>query len=232
MNAPDKPHILVVDDDERLRHLLGRYLGDHGYRVSVAADAAEARDSLAGLAFDLLVLDRMMPGEDGLSLARGLRKAGNAIPILMLTAMGEAEARIAGLEGGADDYLVKPFEPRELVLRIQSILKRQAAMPPAAAPAEIRLGRFLFDPGREILLCEGAVQHLTTAEVTLLKILAAAVNQVLSREELAERVGVADNPRTVDVQITRLRKKIEDDPRLPRYLQTVRGKGYALRPDA
>ncbi|MCC7166662.1 MAG: response regulator transcription factor [Rhodospirillales bacterium] len=231
MNALDTPHILVVDDDERLRNLLRRYLAENGYRVSVAADAAEARDSLAGLAFDLMVLDRMMPGEDGLSLARALRAAGNPIPILMLTAMGEAEARIAGLEGGADDYLVKPFEPRELVLRVQSIPKRQAAVPPAQPPVDIRLGRFVFDPVREILLCEGTVQHLTTAEVTLLKILAAALNQVLSREELALRVGVADNPRTVDVQITRLRKKIEDDPRLPRYIQTVRGKGYALRPD-
>lgn len=227
----DMPHILVVDDDTRLREALRRYLGQNGFLVSTAADAAEARAKLDSLAFDLMILDVMMPGESGLDLTRGLK---GRIPILLLTARGDPDDRIAGLEAGADDYLGKPFEPRELVLRIQSILRRLPK--PAAPPAETRLGRWIFDPTREELR-GGAdpaaeIVRLTTAEAALLKVLAANPGTVFTREELVDRAGVdGNNARTIDVQVTRLRRKLEDDPRLPRYLQTVRGEGYVLRPD-
>ncbi|CAA6604754.1 DNA-binding response regulator in two-component regulatory system with EnvZ [Rhodospirillaceae bacterium LM-1] len=225
------PHVLVIDDDERLRALLGKFLSDQGFAVGLAADASEARAQMSMLSFDLLVLDRMMPGEDGLAFAKSLRAAGQIVPILMLTAMGEAEHRIDGLEGGADDYLAKPFEPRELVLRIQSILKR-AAKEIAPAPLErLKLGGLVYDRGREALMQGDDPVHLTTAEATLLSVLAQAPSQVLSREELAEKTGVAGNLRTVDVQVTRLRKKLMDDAQQPRYLQTVRGRGYILKPD-
>lgn len=223
------PHILVVDDDKRLRELLRKYLSDNGYLVSVAADAAEARQQLAAMAFDLLVLDVMMPGEDGLSLTRDLRRTLR-VPILLLTAMGEVEDRIRGLESGADDYLAKPFDPRELLLRVASILRRAPSEEPAAA-AVLGLGDFSWDMGRDELCRLGEPVHLTTAERELLAILAEAAGQTVSRDDLAARTGNAANPRTVDVQVTRLRKKIEDDSRLPRYLQTVRGQGYMLRPD-
>lgn len=225
----DRPHILVVDDDNRLRELLRKYLSDNGYAVSTAADAGEARQRLGGLAFDLVVLDVMMPGENGLSLARWLRR-DNPVPILMLTAMGEAEDRIAGLESGADDYLPKPFEPRELLLRIGSILRRvpRDVEPPLA---EVPMGPFVYDVVRRELRRGGEPVHLTSAENALLFILAETPGKSFTREELGARLGNGANPRTVDVQVTRLRKKIEDDPRLPRYLQTVRGVGYCLRPD-
>lgn len=226
----DAPHILVIDDDERLRALLGKFLSDQGFAVGLAADTAEARSQMSVLAFDLLVLDRMMPVEDGLSFAKSLRMAGSAVPILMLTAMGESEHRIDGLEGGVDDYLTKPFEPRELVLRIQSILKRQVREAPAA-PERLKLGNLVYDVARQALMQEDQPIHLTTAEATLLAVLAAAPSKVLSREELAEKTGVAGNLRTVDVQVTRLRKKLMDDAQQPRYLQTVRGRGYILKPD-
>lgn len=226
----DLPHILVVDDDTRLRTLLRKYLSDNGYLVSVAADAAEARAKMATLAVDLLVLDVMMPGEDGLSLTRDLRGAGNPVPILLLTAMGEVDDRIHGLEVGADDYLSKPFEPRELLLRIASILRR-APKPEAEAPALLGLGPFSWDPVRQELRKGDEVVHLTTAERELLVILADAAGTAVSRDDLAARTGNAANARAVDVQVTRLRKKLEDDPRMPRYLQTVRGMGYMLRPD-
>ncbi|MFA6019231.1 MAG: response regulator [Rhodospirillales bacterium] len=227
---PDAPHVLVIDDDERLRALLGKFLSDQGFAVGLAADTAEARAQMSVLAFDLLVLDRMMPVEDGLSFAKSLRLAGSAVPILMLTAMGESEHRIDGLEGGVDDYLTKPFEPRELVLRIQSILKRQVREAPAA-PERLKLGDLVYDGVRQALMQEDQPIHLTTAEATLLAVLAAAPSKVLSREELAEKTGVAGNLRTVDVQVTRLRKKLMDDAQQPRYLQTVRGRGYILKPD-
>lgn len=226
----DAPHVLVIDDDERLRALLGKFLSDQGFAVGLAADAAEARAQMSMLAFDLLVLDRMMPGEDGLSFAKSLRSAGKSVPILMLTAMGESEHRIDGLEGGVDDYLTKPFEPRELVLRIQSILKRQIREAPAA-PERLKLGGLVYDVARQALMQDDQPVHLTTAEATLLAVLAAAPSKVLSREELAEKTGVAGNLRTVDVQVTRLRKKLMDDAQQPRYLQTVRGRGYILKPD-
>jgi len=225
----DPPHILVVDDDTRLRSVLQRYLGQNGFMVTTAADAADARARLAALAFDLMVLDVMMPGEDGLALTRDLRRTGCALPVLLLTARGQPDDRIAGLEAGADDYLPKPFEPRELVLRLHSILRR-VPRPPAPA-AEIRIGRWLFDPTREELRADGDIVRLTNAESGLLKVLAAEPGTVFTREDLVDRAGVDGNARTIDVHVTRLRRKLEDDPRLPRYLQTVRGEGYVLRPD-
>jgi two-component system phosphate regulon response regulator OmpR len=224
------PHILVVDDDTRLRELLRKYLTEQGFRVTAASSAADARAKLAALAFDLLVLDIMMPGESGLDLAASLRRESN-VPILMLTAMGEAEDRIAGLERGADDYLPKPFEPRELVLRIRTILRRAAPEPVAAQLKELRLGAFSFDVERRILQ-QGKVEvHLTEAEAALLVALARNPGSAMSREELSRQTGSDVNSRTVDVQVTRLRRKIETDPRFPRYLQTVRGRGYVLRLD-
>ena len=223
---PQSAHILVVDDDARLRELLRKFLADRGFRVTTAADAAEAHARLAALAFDLLVLDVMLPGETGVSFARRLRRA-SAVPILLLTARGEAQDRIAGLETGADDYLAKPFEPDELVLRIRAILRR--APPPAAAPGDVRFGEFRFDLGREELRRGQVLVRLTAAEASLLKVLAASPSTPISREELLRLSRLTGNERTVDVQMTRLRRKIESDPRLPRYLQTVRGTGYMLR---
>ncbi len=225
----DQPHILVVDDDNRLRALLRRYLVDNGFAVTTAADAAEARAKLAAFTFDLMILDVMMPGEDGLTLTAALRHE-MATPILLLTAMGEPEDRIAGLESGADDYLPKPFEPRELLLRIQSILRRVAPSPPPPS-APLRLGDFVFDPGRGELRKGDERIHLTTAELGLLRVLAQQPGETVTRDDLTERSRISGNARTVDVQVTRLRRKIEPDPRLPRYIQTVRGEGYVLRPD-
>ncbi|MDP6109072.1 MAG: response regulator transcription factor [Rhodospirillales bacterium] len=222
------PHILVIDDDNRLRELLRQFLCENGFWVTTASDAADARERLKGLLFDLLVLDRMMPGENGLEFAAALRKTSN-VPILMLTAMSEAEDRIDGLEGGVDDYLTKPFEPRELLLRINSILRRIPAEP--VAPAEIRLGDVIYDSTREELCMDGAPIRLTDVEAALLKALAASPGSVLSREDLTELTGASGGTRAIDVQVTRLRRKIEPDPKLPIYLQTVRGKGYVLRPD-
>ncbi|GIK99255.1 MAG: DNA-binding response regulator [Alphaproteobacteria bacterium] len=223
------PHILVVDDDTRLRELLRKYLTEQGFRVTVASSAADARAKLASLEFDLIVLDIMMPGESGLALTQSLRETSR-VPILLLTAMGEAEDRIAGLEQGADDYLPKPFEPRELSLRIRTILRRAA--PEAVVTArELQLGPFSFDMERRILKRSGAEVHLTEAEAALLLALAQSPGTVMSRDELSRQTGNDVNSRTVDVQVTRLRRKIESDPRFPRYLQTVRGLGYVLRPD-
>jgi two-component system phosphate regulon response regulator OmpR len=224
----DEPHILVVDDDVRLRELLRRYLVDNGFMATAASDAADARAKLKALAFDLIVLDVMMPGESGLELTRSLR-AESTVPILLLTARGEAEDRIVGLEAGADDYLAKPFEPRELVLRINAILRR---VPRPEEPATgLRVGLWSFHPDRYELRAGENVVRLTSVENSLLKILAAAPGETVSREDLAERSGAVVNARTIDVQVTRLRRKIEADPRMPRYLQTVRGEGYVLWPD-
>lgn len=228
-------HILVVDDDTRLRGLLRKYLMDQGFRVTVAANAQDARRQLVALDFDLIVLDRMMPGEDGLSLTRSLR-AERDVPILMLTAMAEIGARIDGLEAGVDDYLPKPFEPRELLLRIRTILRRTAAAAPeAAAPAAgekpIRLGAFEFQAERELLTGTDGPVRLTSAEASLLRVLAKNAGQILSRDDLSRMCDINGAERTIDVQVTRLRRKIEPDPRLPRYLQTIRGRGYVLRPD-
>ncbi len=225
----DMAHILVVDDDTRLRELLQQYLSDNGFRVSTAKDAAEARTLLASLDFDLIVLDVMMPGESGLELTESLRRQSQ-VPILLLTARNEVEDRIDGLERGADDYLPKPFEPRELVLRIQTILRR-AATPSAEAPTTVQLGDCLFDLERGELRRNDQVVRLTSLEESLLRTLALNAGGTVSREELIRQSSVDSNARTVDVQVTRLRRKIEPDPRLPRYLQTVRGEGYVLRPD-
>jgi two-component system phosphate regulon response regulator OmpR len=231
----ETPHILVVDDDTRLRGLLRKYLMDQGFRVTIAANAQDARRQLVALDFDLVVLDRMMPGEDGLSLARSLRSERD-IPILMLTAMAEIGARIDGLEAGVDDYLPKPFEPRELLLRIRTILRRvsapaQGAAVPATEEKPIRLGEFEFLADREILTGAAGPIRLTSAEASLLRVLAKNAGQILSRDDLSRMCDINGAERTIDVQVTRLRRKIEPDPRLPRYLQTIRGRGYVLRPD-
>ena len=226
MNA-DMSHILVVDDDRRLRELLQKYLMDNGFRVTVATDADDARQHLRVMEFDLIVMDRMMPGEDGLAFTRTIRET-SVVPILMLTAMGETDARIDGLEGGVDDYLSKPFEPRELVLRISMILRHAH---PAPVTREIRLGAYLYDPDREILQSGNGVLRLTTTEASLLRVLAENAGQVLSREALTQLCDIDGTDRMIDVQVTRLRRKIEPDTKAPRYLQTVRGQGYVLRPD-
>jgi two-component system phosphate regulon response regulator OmpR len=223
-----EPHLLVVDDDARLRELLRRYLSDNGFRVTTAEDSADARAKLAAFAFDLVVLDVMMPGESGLGLTRALRSE-DRVPVLLLTAMAEPEDRVNGLEHGADDYLSKPFEPRELVLRIRNVLQRRPT--DDAVRPEIRFGGCRFDLVRSELYRGGDPVHLTAAEAALLAALAHKAPQAVSREELALSAQFSGNVRNVDVQMTRLRRKIERDPRFPRYLQTVRGTGYALRPD-
>lgn len=224
--ADDAPHILVVDDDRRIRELLKRYLTDNGYRVTAAENAAEARARLAGLSFDLLVLDVMMPGESGLDLTRDLRR-NSTVPILMLTARGEASDRIDGLERGADDYLAKPFEPRELLLRIGTILRR-TQVPGAVRHDEISLGTYRFNITRGELWNGDNQIRLTTREVQLLRLFAANPGKPLSRTDLCDNEAAE---RSIDVQINRLRRKLENDPRNPVYLQTVRGEGYALMPD-
>lgn len=223
-----EPHLLVVDDDLRLRELLRRYLSESGFRVTTAPDAVEARANLASFAFDLVVLDVMMPGENGLDLTRALRREGR-VPVLLLTAMAEPEDRVNGLEQGADDYLSKPFEPRELVLRIRNLLLRRPAAD--ADRREVRFGGCRFDLARSELFRGGDPIHLTAAEAGLLTSLAQNAGEAVSREELSLSGQFSGNVRNVDVQMTRLRRKIERDPRFPRYLQTVRGTGYVLKPD-
>ncbi len=225
--AEESAHLLVVDDDTRLRELLRRYLTEQGFRVTVAENAAAARAKLTSIEFDLIVLDLMMPGENGLDFAADLRQQ-STVPILMLTAMGEPEDRILGLERGADDYLPKPFEPRELLARIRTVLRRapQSRTPPL--PRAIRFGDCVFEIERQFLTRSGVPIRLTSTEAGLLRALALAAGTPLSREDLSESTGQS---RTVDVQVTRLRRKIEADPKFPRYLQTVRGKGYVLLTD-
>jgi two-component system phosphate regulon response regulator OmpR len=228
MNLAD-PHLLVVDDDERLRTLLQRYLSTNGYRVSAARDTAEARDLMANMAFDLLILDVMMPGESGLDFAHGLRRT-SAIPILMLTARGDPADRIQGLEQGADDYLPKPFEPRELLLRVNSLLRRAGPAVTASPPRPVKMGAAVFDPEGGRLARAGKPVKLTSAETALLQLFAAHAGRPFSRGDLCKRLNVTLE-RSIDVQVTRLRRKIEEDPKLPLYLQTVRGVGYMLVPD-
>jgi two-component system phosphate regulon response regulator OmpR len=225
--------LLVVDDDARLRTLLQRFLTEQGHRVATAADAAEARGAIAAMAFDLLVLDVMMPGETGLELAEALRRERIETPILMLTARGAPDDRVAGFEHGADDYLAKPFDPRELALRIRTILRRAApATPPAPTPTgPVRLGALVFDAERSELRGPHGTQRLTGGETALLAALARRAGEVLSREEIAQAIGAPEaGERSVDVQVTRLRRKIEADPREPRFLHTIRHRGYVLRP--
>jgi two-component system phosphate regulon response regulator OmpR len=223
--ADDAPHLLVVDDDRAIRDLLSRFLNREGYRVTTADTAADARAKLEGLRFDLLILDVMMPGETGFDLARSIRST-SGVPILMLTARAEKESRIAGLELGADDYVAKPFEPRELSLRIANILKR-ASPPPAPAPESVRFGPFVFHIGRgELRRGEEAI-HLTDRERDMLRMLAAAPGETVTRLALAGG-GCSPGERAVDVQVNRLRRKIEVDPANPLLVQTVRGIGYRL----
>ena len=236
----DAAHLLIVDDDERIRQLLKRFLQKNGFLVTAAPDAARARRLLAGLAFDLIVLDVMMPGEDGVSLCRELRSR-LGVPVLLLTARGETSDRILGLEAGADDYLAKPFDPKELLLRINAILRRATPEPaPSPQPAArqiLRLGAMSYDVERgELRREEGEPLRLTATEAGLMRILAAEPGATVTRIRLIEEAGPRGAPtlaqeRAVDVQITRLRRKIEPDPRQPRYLQTVRGAGYRLAPD-
>lgn len=230
---PTAAHLLVVDDDARIRDLLRRFLLKSGYLVSSAKDAAQARVLLKGLDFDMIILDVMMPGEDGLSLIRDLRPKLQT-PILLLTARGETSDRIAGLEVGADDYLAKPFDPRELVLRIEAILRR-VPVGASVAPRHLALGELRFDLERSELWRNDEVVHLTGTESALLRRLADTPGEAVNRFDLTEDLAGEDeadiSERAIDVQITRLRRKIEADPKQPRYLQTVRGIGYMLMPD-
>lgn len=228
MNAPSanraEAHLLVVDDDDRIRTLLRDYLGAQGYRVSLAANAQKARSLMRKLDFDLLILDVMMPGEDGFSLTKGVRQT-SAVPILLLTARGDPNDRIEGLSLGADDYLAKPFEPEELLLRIDAILRRAQ---PAGRPSRITLGPYQYT--LEALQLEGpdGPLRLTEGEAALITVLASSPGEVMDRDTLAVRAG-GGSGRAVDVQVARLRRKIEDDPRNPLILQTIRGTGYMLR---
>ena len=239
-------HLLVVDDDERIRGLLQKFLIRNGFLVTVARDAAQARRLLAGLDFDMLVLDVMMPGEDGIALTRAIRArpgVSGGVPILLLTAKGEAANRIEGLEAGADDYLVKPFEPKELLLRINAILRRMPSVKAQApGPKVLHLGEVRYDMERGELWHGSEPVRLTATEAQLMRVLAAQPGEPVSRERLVGDLGPAEEAedrsggekaqeRAVDVQITRLRRKIEADPKQPRYLQTVRGAGYMLQPD-
>lgn len=220
-------HILVVDDDERIRTLLKRFLTENGYRASTAADGREARDLLGAVDFDLLIFDVMMPGMNGFDLTERVRAASN-VPILLLTARGLAEDRIEGLERGADDYLSKPFEPRELLLRVQNLLRRTKIR--TTEREQLTFGACTFSPARGELRRSGELIKLTAGELALLRALCAKPGEAISRTALADQTSTAME-RSIDVQVTRLRKKIEDDPRTPIYLQTVRGVGYSLIPD-
>jgi two-component system phosphate regulon response regulator OmpR len=220
-------HLLVVDDDDRIRELLKQFLTRGGFRVTTAADAESARRLLDLLDFDLLIVDVMMPGEDGFSLSRWVRKR-SPTPIMILTARGLPDDRIEGLSLGADDYLAKPFEPQELLLRVEAILRRTGPKP--SGPRQVKLGDYAFDLDRGELTREGAMIRLTEAEAQLLKVLAQNAHAAVDRLDLARDTADATG-RAVDVQVTRLRRKIETDPRNPRYLQTVRGVGYMLAPD-
>ena len=236
MNNPlkksDKVHVLVVDDDDRLRLLLERYLKENNLLVSAARDAYEAEKLLGLFVFDLLIVDVMMPGLSGVEFTKDLRKKNN-VPVLMLTAMGEVENRIAGLESGADDYLSKPFEPKELLLRIKSILRRVPRLDNAASlqSEKLKLGSCEYDTEAGELYKNGEKVRLTPAEAALLKVFANGVGRILSREDVIKNTSDENNLRTIDVQIARLRNKIENDPKVPKYLQTIRGKGYILLTD-
>ncbi len=225
----EQRHILVVDDDTRLRNLLQRFLRDNGFLVSTAKDADEARIMLEHYKVCLLIVDIMMPKESGLEFLAKLRQE-SSVPVIMLTAMGDVEDRIVGLERGADDYVAKPFEPKELLLRIASILKRTPVEKKECQ--KLDLGLCVFDmQTKELISKQDELLHITPVEQNLLAILGAKSGQVFSREKLSEILGAGQSPRSIDVQITRLRKKIEKDSKNPRYLQTLRGKGYMLLSD-
>ncbi len=233
MSAEIEIHLLIVDDDERIRGLLQKFLIRSGFLVTTARDAAHARRLLSGLEFDMIVLDVMMPGEDGISLTRDLREKLST-PVLLLTAKGETSDRIAGLEAGADDYLAKPFEPKELLLRINAILRRTPAPVAVKVPKVLHFGPVRYDVDRGEMWRGDALVRLTATEASLMRILAAAAGDAVSRSHLVDelgRGGEQTQERAVDVQITRLRRKFEADPKMPRYLQTVRGTGYMLAPE-
>lgn len=231
MTFAEKPHILIVDDDDRIRDLLARFLTGAGYVVMGAASAAAAADMMKALEVDVIVLDIMMPGMTGVEWTRALRAAGDRTPILLLTAMGDVEDRIKGLEAGADDYLGKPFEPRELQLRIDAILRRVPDRD--GTPTRFSLGPWGIDFTREELVGpDGAPQKLTGVEIKLLRALVDHVGRVIRRDDLARLCGVNPDERTIDVQITRLRRKLDDDPKQPKYIATVRGQGYQMLADA
>ncbi len=224
--ADDAAHILVIDDDRRICELIQRYLGEHGFRVTTAPSAAAARRKMKGLVFDLVTLDVMMPEEDGMTFLRSLSYPP---PILMLTALSKPEKRIDGLEAGADDYLPKPFEPKELLLRIQKLLQRtQSSAPSRTAP--IKMGEMMFNPAQGLLTQNGQRIVISASEEALLSLLARAPGQVFSRSAIADHCAL-DTERAVDVRINRLRRKIEVNPHMPVYLQTVRGTGYVLKPE-
>ena len=228
------PHLLIVDDDERIRELLKKFLMRNGFLVTSARDAAHARRILSGLDFDMIILDVMMPGEDGMSLTAAIRET-SMTPIMLLTAKGDTEDRIKGLEAGADDYLPKPFEPKELLLRINAILRRMPEVTESdAAPKILHLGSIRYDIERGEMWQGDELVRLTATESQLMKIFSATPGEPVSRAKLVEDLGRDKGQaqeRAVDVQITRLRRKIEADPKQPRYLQTVRGAGYMLAPD-
>lgn len=221
----DAPHVLVVDDDQKIRDLLARYLGNNGFRVTTAADVNCARAAMRGLSFDLVLLDWMMPGEPGIELARELKAKNASVPICMLTARSDTNERISGLEAGVDDYVAKPFEPRELLLRIQNILRRGQVSP--ASGSEVRLGELVFQVERGELQSKTETIKLTERERDLLRLFASRLGTPIPRHELANDENTG-NERAIDVQINRLRRKIESDPSNPVFLQTVRGKGYVL----
>lgn len=229
--AEDAPHILLVDDDIRLANLAGHYLNENGFRVTKAASADEAREKLRAIEFDLMILDVMMPGENGLDLTASLRaERAPSTPILLLTARDTPEDIVAGFASGADDYLGKPFDPRVLVARLRAMLRRR--QPAVTLPSgPLRLGAFSFDSERGELISPQARVRLTGTELALLATLASRPGDIFSREALAETLSLDDvNERAIDVQVTRLRRKLEPDPHEPRFLQTVRGKGYVLKP--
>lgn len=236
MTAVPEPdaHIMIIDDDERIRGLLTKFLSRHGYWVTPARDASHARRILDGLAFDLLVVDVMMPGEDGFAFTRAMRET-LATPILLLTAKGGTDDRITGLEAGADDYIAKPFEPRELLLRINAILRRVPKPEEVVEPPKtLHLGEIRYDMSRGELWEGDTLIRLTATENALMRLFSAKPNEAISRGQLVKDLGRQDGQaqeRAVDVQITRLRRKLEANPREPRYLQTVRGAGYMLAPD-
>ncbi len=222
-------HLLVVDDDERIRELLQKYLIRNGFSVSTARDADQARRLLGGLMFDLIILDVMMPGMDGVTFTSELRETLDT-PILLLTARNETEDRISGLEAGADDYLAKPFEPKELLLRIGAILRRLPEVTEEQnTPKIISLGNVKYDVARAELWCGEVLVRLTSTEIDLMRLFSSNLGQPLHRTDIVQALNrEAEQDRSIDVQITRLRRKIESDPKQPRYLQTVRGEGYML----
>lgn len=222
-----KDHLLIVDDDERLRTLLSEFVENHGFLSSAAETGDQAFELLSCFNFDIIILDVMMPGISGLELAGKIRKSKINTPILFLTALGSTDDKIKGLEMGGDDYLEKPFEPKELLLRIKAILRRTQTKI-ASTKKEFQIGALFFNTEKNTLRRDDEAIPLTSSEASLLKIFVAHIGEYLSREALIQLMGVEAGSRTIDVQITRLRKKIEDDPKKPRFLQTVRNKGYVL----